>query len=572
MGIKGSSTKDTKRHKERTLRDSLCPSWIKSCTRREILAGLLGLPALLAGGCSPRTPPLPDGQIVGASDGLGHRLRGGTLPTPSADAWQSTRVAIVGGGVAGLSAAWRLLRAGFEDFVLLELESAPGGTARSGTSPVAAFPWGAHYLPAPMKENRALVTLLDEMGILAGRTAEGEPVVAEEYLCRDPQERVFYRGTWYEGLYLHAGASESDLAQLKAFEAEVQRWVAWRDGKGRRAFALPVATGSGDAEVTALDKLSMADWLDRRGLDSPRLRWLVNYGCRDDYGTPLEETSAWAGLFYFAARVRRPGAEPQPFITWPEGNGRLVAHLARKVEPRVRLGLAVADLLPVEADGRRGVDLVALEGERAIGIHADQVIFAAPHFLTPYVIRPYREAPPAHVHQFEYAVWLVANLFLKDRPTGRGFPLAWDNVLYDSPSLGYVVATHQRGIDHGPSVFTYYYPFCRESPRAARQRLLGLDWHSCADVVLTDLERAHVEVRSLVERLDVMRWGHAMIRPRPGFVWGGARAAARRPYRGIHFAHSDLSGVALFEEAFYHGIHAAEAVLAERGQEVQSLL
>jgi hypothetical protein len=86
----------------------------------------------------------------------------------------------------------------------------------------------------------------------------------------------------------------------------------------------------------------------------------------------------------------------------------------------------------------------------------------------------------------------------------------------------------------------------------------------------------HPDLRPLVERLDVMRWGHAMIRLRPGFVWGGARAAAARPYLGIHFAHSDLSGLALFEEAFYHGTRAAEAVLAERGlpvfQEFEAVL
>jgi len=32
----------------------------------------------------------------------------------------------------------------------------------------------------------------------------------------------------------------------------------------------------------------------------------------------------------------------------------------------------------------------------------------------------------------------------------------------------------------------------------------------------------------------------------------------------IHFAHTDLSGVPLFEEAFYHGIRAAEEVLSLR--------
>jgi hypothetical protein len=546
----------------------------RDCTRREILAAFLGVPAALAGGCTDRVAPLPEGRIIGASDRIGHLVRDGLRPQPSADRWQRTGVVIVGGGVAGLSAAWRFLRAGFTDFTLLELEKAPGGTARSGSSSLVPFPWGAHYIPAPMKENRAFILLLDEMGILEGRTADGEPIVAEQFLCRDPQERIFYRGRWYEGLYLHAGATEEDLSQLRAFEAEVQRWVAWRDGRGRRAFALPAASGSDDAYVTALDQLSMAEWLDRHGFNSPRLRWLVNYACRDDYGTLLRDTSAWAGLFYFAARVPKPGAESQPLMTWPEGNGRMVNHFYGKAKAQIRLGLAVADINPTNAAGRQGVDVSAVDhtGTQAVGYHADQVIFAGPQFLTRYLIRPFAAAPPPHLTQFEYGAWMVANLFLKDRPVSRGFPLAWDNVLYDSPSLGYVVATHQRGLDRGPTIFTYYYPLCDTNPRAARARLLGLDWESCADLALADLERAHRDLRPLVERLDVMRWGHAMIRPRPGFLWGAARTAATRPHRGIHFAHSDLSGLALFEEAFYHGIRAAEAVLAERGLPVRSIL
>jgi glycine/D-amino acid oxidase-like deaminating enzyme len=540
----------------------------RNCTRREILAAFLGLPAALAGCASRGTPPLPAGEIVGASDGFGHRLRDGLRPTPPAHGWERVGVVIVGAGVAGLAAAWRFLKADFQDFVVLELETAPGGTSRSGTSAVSPYPWGAHYIPAPMPENRLLVTLLDEMGVLEGRDADGRPVVAEQYLVRDPQERVFYKGRWYEGLYLHAGESPEDRAQLKAFHAEIDRWVAWRDGKGRRAFAIPVAAGSDDAEVTALDRPTMAEWLAHRNLTSPRLRWLVDYACRDDYGTTPEQTSAWAGLFYFASRVRRPGAEVQPLISWPEGNGCVIAHFYRQARHRVRLGWAAAEIIPTDPDGRRGVDVVAVDaaGQAVRGFRADQVIFAAPHFLTPYLLRPYREVTPRHVGAFEYGAWLVANLWLKDRPGGLGFPLAWDNVLYESPSLGYVVATHQQGRDRGPTVFTWYYPLCDADPRAARSRLLGLDWSSCADLVLTDLARAHPEVRSLVERLDVMRWGHAMVRPRSGFLWGGARAAAARPYRAVHFANTDLSGVPLFEEALDHGVRAAEEVLAARGQ------
>src|SRR5229473_2810586 len=101
-------------------------------TRRDVLAAFLGIPAALAACRKHSTQRLPEGEIVGASDAIGHRIRDGVSILPSRDQWQRVGVVIVGGGVAGLSAAWRLLKAGFDDFVLLELEQAPGGTARSG--------------------------------------------------------------------------------------------------------------------------------------------------------------------------------------------------------------------------------------------------------------------------------------------------------------------------------------------------------------------------------------------------------------------------------------------------------
>ena len=532
-------------------------------TRREILTAFLGLPVALAACRSSKMPPLPEGEIVGASNDFGHRLRDGLRVEVPSDNWQRVKVVIVGGGIAGLSAARSFLQAGFGDFVLLELERDAGGTSRSGSSKLVAYPWGAHYLPAPMKENAALVGLLDEMGLLEGRDKDGEPIVAEQFLCRDPEERIFFKGKWYEGLYLRAGATPDDLAQLDAFHNEIKKLVAWRDAKGRRAFAIPVAHSSDDAEITQLDTITMADWMRQHSFTSPRLRWLLDYSCRDDYGMTIDQTSAWAGLFYFCSRVKKPGDEAEPLMTWPEGNGRLVAHLHNRAKEKARLGLAAVELIPVEEKGRAGVDVIAVshDGQPSRGFHAEHVIFAAPHFLSRYLIRDYREKPPAHIAEFQYGSWMVANLFLKDRPQDRGFPLAWDNVFYESNSLGYVVATHQRGLDRGPSVFTYYYPLCDDDPKAARSRLLEADWAGWADVVLTDMSRVHPEIRSLVERLDVMRWGHAMVRPRPNFVRSAARLAAAKPYRNIHFAHSDLSGMALFEEAFYHGSRAAEEVL-----------
>jgi hypothetical protein len=540
---------------------------VKSFTRREILAAFLGAP-FAAAACSMRQDaPFPAGEIVGASVDLGHRLRDQNQRFEvTADKWERRKVVIVGGGAAGLAAGWKLQKSGFNDFLLLELESGAGGTARSGKSALCGYPWGAHYLPVPSKENSELVTLLDEMRLVEGRTDAGEIVVPEQFLCREPEERTFYKGRWYEGTYLRVGASEEDLRQLAAFQKEVDFWVGWRDAQGRRAFTIPVANCSDDASVTELDKITFAEWLQQKGFTSPRLLWWCNYACRDDYGLRSDQTSAWAGLFYYCSRVPNVGEESAPFITFPEGNGRFINHLSEKTRSNIRVNTAVVELIPTET----GVDVVTLDAvtNEVRGIRAEKVIFAAPVFLTKYLIRDYKQNAPAFLSEFEHNAWLVANLFLKERPNNRfrrDFPLCWDNVLYESPSLGYVTATHQRGLDYGATVFTYYFPMCETgSERENRTRLFAMNWKDCADLVLTDLERAHKDIRTLTERLDVMRWGHAMISPRPNFLWNGSRTEAAAPFRNIHFAHSDLSGMALFEEAFYQGLRAANEIIASR--------
>lgn len=536
---------------------------MKSFTRREILTAFLGAPFALAACRTENNVSGISGEIIGASADLGHRLRDSNVRFEiPAGRFENKKVVIVGGGVAGLTAAWKFLKNGFDDFVLLELEPRAGGTARSGESRICNYPWGAHYLPVPTKENVELISLLNEMNLLEGADKNGNPVIAEQFWCREPEERIFYKGRWYEGLYLRVGATEEDLRQLTAFQKEIDFWVSWRDAKGKRAFTIPVGECSTDSFATDLDKISFADWLRNKNFASPRLLWWCDYACRDDYGLRLEQTSAWAGLFYFCSRVPSVGEESAAFITFPEGNGRFVNFLQEKAKQKIRLNTAVAEIVPTE----NGVEIYAIDGatNEVRGFRTERAIFAAPVFLSRYLIRDFRENTPAFVAEFEHNAWMVANLFLKNRPENRfrrDFPLAWDNVLYESPSLGYVNSTHQRGADYGAAVFTYYFPMCEDEIKTGRAKLFAYDWRACADVVLSDLGRAHRDIRDLTERIDVMRWGHAMISPRPNFIWSGAREAAAAPFRRIHLAHSDLSGIALFEEAFYHGLRVANEVI-----------
>jgi hypothetical protein len=326
---------------------------------------------------------------------------------------------------------------------------------------------------------------------------------------------------------------------------------------------------SDDAELTALDRISAATWLEQRGFGSPLLRWYVEYACRDDYGASLERTSAWAMLFYFCARVAGPGQDSAPFLSWPEGNGRLVAHLAGVAGSRVRSHSLVTDVRERQGE----VELAVLDG-RTRGLSrlvAHAAILATPTFVSARVLRTFRDARPAFLDEFRWAPWWVANVHLRERPGSRGFPFAWDNVLHDSPSVGYVVATHQALRDRGPTIWTYYRPMWEREPKQERQRLLELTQASAAAEVLDDLGRAHRSLRAAVERIDVWRWGHAMVTPAPGFLFGRARRQAQQPVGSVHFAHSDLSGIPLFEEAQARGVHAAEAALRQLGLDVPSL-
>ncbi|MEA3208319.1 MAG: hypothetical protein QOE70_1376 [Chthoniobacter sp.] len=518
-------------------------------SRRQFLGATLAGAAALLGGCQPRR--CYQGAIVGASAALGHRLRAGGFPSPSET--REVEVAIVGGGIAGLSAARRLAKAG-RDFVLLELEAAPGGNAACGANEVSAYPWGAHYVPLPNPETTEVVSLFEELALITGRDSAGLPIYDEFALCADPMERLFTCGRWQEGLVPQLGVTAEDRRQYAAFFAWMgaQRTAVGSDG--RRAFAIPVDLSSQDETWLALDRLTMAQWMDQQGWDAAPLRWYVDYCCRDDYGAGLAQVSAWAGVHYFASRNAEAANAPRDAVlTWPEGNGWLAARMAAPLRERIRSRCLAWN---VEAGGTGAiVDYFDVSEQRSFRLKARAVVCAAPRFVAQRIVRGLEPAAA------EYSPWMVANVTLDALPEGHGVPLAWDNVFRDSASLGYVVATHQalNSVPHR-TVLTHYWPLDDAPPSVAREQALARSHESWCAQIVADLERAHRGITAQIRQIDVWLWGHGMIRPVPGFIWGEARRRMREPFGAVFFAHSDLSGLSIFEEACTRGVQAADAV------------
>lgn len=503
-------------------------------TRREFLAAGAGaLCAVAESGCGPRRAGTIGGGFVHEFQAGGHCLRDRcSVPAPAQEVRMP--VVIVGGGIAGLSAAWWLDKRGFRDFVLLEMQERAGGNARWDETTETAYPWAAHYVPVPGRRTELVRELLEDLGVL--RDGQWD----ERALCFTPQERLFLHGRWQEGLEPASGLTGRDRDQFRRFEEHMEQMRATGE------FTIPIDLG---AKPSPLDARSMADWLRTEGFDSPYLGWYVDYACRDDYGARADAVSAWAGIHYFAARER----EERGPLTWPEGNGWIVKRLLERIGRFVRPAAVVQRIEP----GDRAVRIVA--GDTAY--RAEAVIFAAPTFVAPYVIdgfpRPQR---------FEYSPWVTANLWLDRMPRERGLDLAWDNVIYRSSSLGYVNAAHQTLRRHTEGgVWTHYWALAAGAPSDNRAWLQQTDWAYWRDAILDDLAAPHPDIRTCVSRIDVLRLAHAMIRPAVGFMFGEERRRLAEPRGRVFLAHSDLSGISIFEEAQYRGVRAAQGVLRRLG-------
>jgi monoamine oxidase len=499
-------------------------------------------------GCGEAPLPALEGGWVGAAMQRGHRLRADDLPRAAVQ--RRAAVLVVGAGIAGLASARAFVRQGIDDVQLLELEDAPGGNSRGHVLAGQPCPLGAHYLPVPGAAAREVSDWLHEIGLL--RQELGRTVADERHLCHSPQERLFFDGAWAEGLLPPAEPGSATLAQYRRFAAAVA--AAQKIG-----FALPSFRAPWTPAHAALDALSFADWLAQQRLDDAALRWYLDYCCRDDYGAGLATVSAWAGLHYFASRhgFHAGGDEPaeaEPVFTWPEGNAWLVQRLAAPFAQRLHAGRTVLRV----AESRHGVDVLAWDeaAARAEAWTAGRVVLAVPLFAAARLLQNPPDALRVATAGQLQAPWLVANLQLSrpllDRP---GAPPSWDNVVYGSAGLGYVDAGHQRlnPARPGATVLTAYHAL----PTAERAVLAGDDWRPWAARVLADLAGVHPDLRGRLQRIELMRYGHAMAVPAPGRRGSAALAALRQARGRVRFAHADLAGYSVFEEAFTLGTLAA---------------
>ena len=455
---------------------------------------------------------------------------------------ESIEVAIVGGGLSGLTSALMLRD---RDTVLFELRPRTGGNAMGEAQGGRAWSLGSAYFMQPDPGTR-IEALYDELNL------------ASEWRQDDGTFSFEFDGEVGTDL-LGPDPDPTAVRALAAYQAAVEYFAC--EAYPEIPFDEP------SREVSELDLRTFKDdLLLRCGSLPPRLEYILQAYCYSSFGVGFDELSAAAGWNFVAA-------EEFGRNILPGGNAGLAraiwkaAHRPREGGPGVpmRTGSLVASIEPVR-DGSI-LRWRTPDGELR-STHARQVILANAKHIARHMMPWLAETDPEKfdaMHQVPTAAYLVANVLLSrgiDQDFydlflggGRTFPLdgnafEFDRVVTDAVNAGFATAGSSRAL-------TLYWPLPWHTARFSIVE--ASDWRSYAELLVPQLEEK-LGIFGLgladVQQVRMTRWGHAMPYAVPGKLTSGPPQELRRPLNGnIWFANQDnwlLPAVeTAFEEAFW---------------------
>jgi len=556
-------------------------------SRREFLK-IIGKSAAF-GTCLPmlnscRTSPLLRGQlpfsgeVVGEDIGLCHELRDGNLRiqvdnnplTPFVKGEARSHiydVIIIGAGISGLAAAWKLVKCGVNNLLVIEKANEIGGTCIAGQEGDITFPWCAHYIESPHPRSKYLLEIYEELGIIIDYDGEW-PIVNPNYKVPEPEISLLAGNKWRPSHFPIQIASSQDVVEFESFRQDMYRWVKWRDKDGRPAFGCPVEETSPADEVRRLDRISMLDYLRSIGIRSKPVDWYVDNRMMDEYGCRIQDVSAWAGVQFWGQSnssftdFEPPGTPASGLLSWPEGNTFLAKGLAKKLSAeQLRL-----QTLTVNVRNEKDHVLVTYIDQETLSFTTLQgkwVIYAAPKNSVYHLIPGLEQAGRTEFRKCKYVSWITATVHLRKPPQKKEYMLAWENLCYNSWGLGYIDNRHlmrQPNRFDLPTILTFYAALCSDI-ETERYELFKEGWDFWARMILHALEDMHPHIAKLITKMDIYKWGHAMVAMTPGYLWGPDRQSMKQPFGRIHFAGADIGGTPVFEHAAYRGIETAQAVM-----------
>jgi len=423
-------------------------------------------------------------------------------------------VVIVGGGIAGLSAAWRLRH---RDVLLLEAGDRLGGRMRSDPCGQYWLNYGAHLFPAPgsLVDGMARECKLETVPVTGGMMglAVGSTILdsgrVETYPFRLPlsvRDRVAF-------------AKAGVKVQLA-----VRRYLKLED---RYDFE---------------DRRTFAEFL---GPLPPAVREV--FSCAAHRATAeLDELSAGCGIGLFALVWAGKGSLIARNLRG--GTGQLPAALGRELADRARTHS------PVDAIRAEGTELVVSSGGEEI--RARHVILAAqaPHAAP--LVAPVADRAAAALARLTYGAFLSVAV-----QTTESTPMPYDDV--------YAIATPGRVFD----MFTNQAHALRTGARRPGGSLMLFAGAQAAAALmrepdeviverfLADLHALYPQTRGVIAGATVQRWEYGNVYASPGRGrLQPALEGALGAHENLHLAGDYFAELGTMEAAARTGLAAAERV------------
>ena len=465
-------------------------------------------------------------------------------------------VAVIGSGAAGLSAAWRLRKEGWRGKIaVLSGPERLGNCAARADSFGGLHPTGAHYLPLPPQEAELVRELLQDLGVLKKGLRDRRPEYDEASLVCAPLERSLQKGLW-------TGSIRGQGGELEEFRRAMEKMRG--EPGGPRPFAMP--SGLSTAEYAGLDDVKFSDWLADEGFAGREIMEHAGYCMRDDYGAGPESVSAWAGLHYFCSRGGEcSNVSSEAVLAWEGGNSFLAEGMLRLSGPDTQM-VSGHCLRARRVSGKWMFRCLGPDGQ-AFDIAAGKAVWAAGAGMAARCVEGLDLEPgllPAR------SVWLIGAFEFDRLPPELwgGSELSYDNVVKGSRALGFIRPANQRlRAGSGRETLVSYRAFADGAPAGQRRALSEMGERELFDLAAEDLRKAYGDAGvGMAKKAALVLRPHAMPVPEPGFLARSARlrkALGALGKDGLHFAHADMTGFSIFEEANWRGSMAAKALLGK---------
>jgi protoporphyrinogen/coproporphyrinogen III oxidase len=453
-------------------------------------------------------------DVDGEENRICHQVRDGKVfARPPASARHD--VVIVGGGVSGLTAAYRLQH---RDFLLLEKEPHWGGNAYAMEYEGSIYATGSAFLT---KDEHAY-PFSKEIGLEPLPVNSPDASIIRGELILD---------TWGEGL--------SKLPYPPSVREGFEKF---------RKELLAVDVEKRRAE---LYNKPFSDFM--QGYPPEVKQWWDNYG-PSNWGAASEETAAGLAIDNLQEMAAESRADDR--YTWPGGLGAITKKLADILQPKYKDRMQTGATTVAVVSEKEEVQVTyVLDGELKT-VAAKAVIIATPKFITRRIVDGLPEKQSDAMHQIRYIPYPVVNLIF-DRPV---FNHGYDTWCPGKTFTDFVVADwvvqKQPGYKQKFNIISCYTPMKEEE----RSHLLNeAGARTIAANVLSDFQTLMPETNVDPIEVHIYRRGHPLYMSTPE-LYTQVQPLTRHPMDRVFFANTDSEGP---ESTTNSGILAAQRAVKE---------